>query len=353
MVWDRLFAEEPLDETKLRIELSRLLLQVNTTPDMSLKNKTVEEIYKYVQELRKQVPVNPHNFNYIINPRNVCDGIDVFIISYIHSAPTHYKRRTAIRETWGDPRNFDSFVFRLVFLIGKSTDKNVQEALLMESDRYGDVVQEDFTDSYRNLTYKGIMGLKWVTRYCRHAAFILKTDDDIFVNIFNVASHLQGLQKREGQVSNLLLCLVWYRMKVVRDPKSKWYLSRSEFRDDYFPTYCSGSAFMMSTDVAAEMYRVSAETAFFWVDDFYITGLLAKKVGVKHVKFNSVYALGPSTFLDKFTEESKWRTLTFGHVHNLNHMSRVWKKVLADRRPLLHAGSNKHNNESSMARYFH
>ena len=353
LVWERLFSEEPLDETKLRSELSRLLLQVNTTPDLSIKNKTVGEIYRYVQELRKQVPVNPHNFNYVINPRNVCEGVDVFIISYVHSAPSHYKRRSAIRETWGDPRNFDEFVFRLVFLVGRPTDGNVQEALLMESDRYGDIVQEDFIDSYRNLTYKGIMGLKWVSQFCRRAAFILKTDDDIFVNIFNVASHLQGLEKREGRVTKLLLCLVWYRMKVVRDPKSKWYLSRAEFKEDYFPTYCSGSAFMMSTDVAEQMYHASMETPFFWVDDFYVTGLLAKKVGVKHRKFNSVYTLGVSTFLDKFTEDSKWRTLTFGHVHNLNHMVRVWKKVVADRRPSSRNGSVLHSDASSIGRFFH
>ena len=131
--------------------------------------------------------------------------------------------------------------------------------------------------------------------------------------------------------SRLLLCLVWYHMKVVRDPKSKWYIPRSEFPEDFFPTYCSGSAFVFTPDVARDMYNASLHTPFFWVDDFYVTGLLAKNVGVQHTKFNSVYVLGPSVFLERFTEENKWRTLVFGHVHNLNHVFHVWKMILRDR----------------------
>ena len=32
---------------------------------------------------------------------------------------------------------------------------DLQQALYFESEQYGDIVQEDFLDSYRNLTYKG------------------------------------------------------------------------------------------------------------------------------------------------------------------------------------------------------
>jgi len=319
-----------INETQLRLEFEQLKLTVNAT--YNGENKTLEEIYRYVQAMRKEVPVNPHNFNYIINPKSVCANQEVFLLSYIHSAPEHHKRRTAIRETWGNPKNFPDLNFKLVFLMGKSKDPVMQAALQLESDIYSDIVQEDFIDSYRNLTYKAIMGLKWISHYCPHATFILKTDDDIFVNIFNLMNHLKSYwQFQKGNVKQLLMCLVWYRMKVMRDPKSKWYLSKAEFKDDFFPTYCSGSAYIMSTDVVIDMYNVSLKTAFFWVDDFYITGLLAHKVGVVHKKFNSVYTLGPSTFLQKFTEQNKWRTLVFGHVHNLNQITQVWNNIRADR----------------------
>ena len=287
--------------------------------------------------MKDKIPVNPHRFQFILNPTNVCSQsqhhkADVFLLAYIHTAPSHYRRRTAIRETWGNLRNFRDVGFRIVFLMGRPLNQSIQEAVQMEADIYGDIVQEDFIDSYRNLTYKAIMGLRWITNYCSQAKYVLKADDDIFVNIFNVMSHFQSITKYEGPQNSLIQCLVWSRMKVVRDPRSKWYIPPSEFSNDYFPTYCSGSAYMFSGDIIPKMYNASFFTPFFWVDDFYITGLLASKVNAKYSRFNSVYSLGPSTFLSKFSDENKWRTLTFGHVHNLDWWFEVWRKVLKDRR---------------------
>jgi beta-1,3-galactosyltransferase 1 len=326
---------QPLNETALRNELGVLERLLNVS--VPNENRTVEELFGVVQNLRALIPVNPHDFHYIINPTKVCADNDIFLLTYVHSAPAHYKRRMVIRETWGHPRNNPDIKIRVVFILGFSDDKNLQDAVHMESDMYGDIVQEDFLDSYRNLTYKAIAGLKWISKHCSNARFILKTDDDIFVNIFSLVAHLRSVFAKSAVPNKLLLCLVWYHMKVVRDPKSKWYIPYHEFKDDYFPTYCSGSAFIMTPDVVRGMYNASLHTPFFWVDDFYVTGLLAKQVGVEHTKFNSVYVLGPSTFLQKWTEEDKWRTLVFGHVHNLNYVSQVWNMILEDRK----SGSDK------------
>ena len=316
-----------VNETQLRMEFDQLKHVVNSS--YTAHNKSIEQIYHYVKAMRRDVPVNPHNFRYIINPTTVCHGKAVFLLGYVHTAPEHYKRRNMIREMWGNPKNFPDKTFRLVFVLGRSLDQRIQAALQFESDLYGDLVQEDFLDSYRNLTYKAISALRWITGHCPNATFILKTDDDIFVNIFNLMNHLQSYNDiHQGGVNKLLLCLVWHRMKVIRDSKSKWYLSKTEFKPDYFPTYCSGSAYIMSTDVAMEMYNASMKIPFFWVDDYYVTGLLAEKVGVKHTKFNSAYTLGPNTFLQKFTEKNKWQNLVFGHVHNLNQATHVWSNIM-------------------------
>ena len=40
-----------------------------------------------------------------------------------------------------------------------------------------------FQDTYRNLTLKTVMGLKWSAIFCPQAKFVMKTDDDIFVNL--------------------------------------------------------------------------------------------------------------------------------------------------------------------------
>ena len=52
-----------------------------------------------------------------------------------------------------------------------------------EQAKYGDVVQGNFVDHYRNLTLKNVMGLKWTGRYCADAQFVLKSDDDAFIDV--------------------------------------------------------------------------------------------------------------------------------------------------------------------------
>jgi len=325
-----------INETELRRELTRLQQEngdVSVSPIHD--NITLSELRNELIRVKKLHPKNPHPFTYVINPEGVCSG-DVFLLVYIHSAPSHFNQRMAIRETWGNSNNFPNIAIKVVFLCGIIPSKEgsaVQDALSLEADTYGDIIQENFIDSYRNLTYKGIMGLKWVSQYCQNARFLLKSDDDIFINMFSLVTHLKNIEVQKGKpVRNLLLCLVWYHMKVMRDTHSKWYLSPTEYAGDYFPTYCSGSAFILTTNVAAAMFNASFKIPFFWVDDFYVTGLLAREVGVTHENFNSVYMLSPSAFLQKFTEPNTWLTLVVGHCHKINQMKIVWNNVLAEQR---------------------
>ena len=48
-------------------------------------------------------------------------------------------------------------------------------------------MQEDFVDSYANLTVKSLMMLKWFSQSCSDKAlYLMKTDDDMYVNLVNL-----------------------------------------------------------------------------------------------------------------------------------------------------------------------
>ena len=51
---------------------------------------------------------------------------------------------------------------------------------------YGDIVQGDFVDTYRNLSLKAVVGNLWVSKFCSQAEFVVKTDDDMFVDLYEV-----------------------------------------------------------------------------------------------------------------------------------------------------------------------
>lgn len=216
-----------LNASLLEEEFLRLVKEVNKTTGLdrvylkdavSKRRRSPRELYRMVRSLRGRLPVASDHFSFTINPgTSVCGSLfkkPVFLLIYIHSAPAHHKRRTAIRTTWGSVLNFSPDSVKLVFLLGKPQDAYVQSALEMESNRYGDIVQQDFVDSYRNLTYKAAMGLKWASVFCPHAKYVLKSDDDIFVNVYNLIGHLKSLLYHEGPHRRWILCLVWNRMKV-------------------------------------------------------------------------------------------------------------------------------------------
>lgn len=87
-----------------------------------------------------------------------------------------------------------------------------------ESHLYNDVIQESFYDTYNNLTLKSIMLLKWATTNCGKLTYLMKTDDDMFVNVPTLMKALKGRAKSTGTLIGSLIC----NAKPITDPRNKW-----------------------------------------------------------------------------------------------------------------------------------
>lgn len=267
----------------------------------------------------------PYNASQIINPSLLCAS-DNFVIVYIHTAPNNFKRRMAIRQTWGDKKLLGNLKIKLVFVMGVVDSPRVMDMVKLESDRYNDIMQSVFRDSYRSLNSKAMAALHWIATYCHNITYILKTDDDILVNIFLLAKQLTDLHQHNFGQEDFIMCNVWTGMRVIRDRRSKWFVSRKEFPKDTYPSYCSGSAYVMSPDMAVRLFKKSLTIPFFWIDDVYVTGVLVKALGIKHVRFNSAYVLDSGKVLDRFFKDTT-RTLVFYHVHGYKTMYTLWQRL--------------------------
>lgn len=312
---NRLFSFFPLFLLNLCVFLSN---------SVSLKDKTYE--------LKEKI-VNPHNFKYLINPKDqICQGFNesnkLFLLVYVHCSSVNIKHRETIRETWARRSIFPQI--RLVFMLGYSNKSTINEKVKLESSIYNDIVQEDYIDSYRNLTYKAVMSMKWISEYCNHTQYILKVDDDMLVNMFLLMRHLNTISNHSLVHQNTIMCNFYYKVKVIRKKKSKWYVSFSEYRDSFFQPYCSGSAFILSGDLASRFYNLSLYTNFFWIDDYYLTGLLAKSAKVTFVKHNSLYVLTPEHIDAKFKSKyANWLLYAhYSHSPNLlDRMRFLWNSI--------------------------
>jgi len=273
-------------------------------------------------------PVNPHPFNFTLNPENTCDvgpSSELFLLVYVHTRPGSIKQRELIRSTWGDVRNYYPITVRRIFVMGLPDSEYVQDAVNLESNLYHDIVQENFLDTYRNLTYKAVGALRWVKDYCSNAKFVLKTDDDAFVNMHVLLDLLVSKHKSGVYGPRSLVCNAWYSEAVPR--VGKWAVTLAQRKHPTWPTFCQGLAYIMTPRVAAELYNASFDVPFLWMDDVCVTGFLAKKVGIVHTPI-AQHFVSEGLIEKQLMNQALWKKALFSHVHNFDLRRWAWNRVM-------------------------
>ena len=279
-------------------EISRL--SRNLQPDkLNLENKDIKK------NIKVDVPY-PHNnlhpedltlidlhpFTMEIN-QDICNVSSIALVTIVHSAVQNDHARKVIRETWGNP-TIPGVNTRLVFLVGQSGEPDKEIALKSEAYQFNDIVQGDFLDTYHNLSYKNIFGKLWVSEFCEQAEFIVKTDDDMFIDLY-ATYHItrQYLAHPKYLENELIMCPTWYGAPILRDPNSKWYVSYDDISKDEkdFPVYCTGWIYILNPGTARKLAEVAQTTKFFWIDDTWVTGYLAKELGIGHVDLREFFVM--------------------------------------------------------------
>lgn len=216
------------------------------------------------------VLIDLRDFSYLMNDPVCNTSSSPLYVVLVHSSPDHEAHRRAIRGTWGRRAH-------VVFLLGETNSSAVQDALYRENDAHHDLVQGAFLDSYRNLTYKHVLGLKWITYHCPDARYVIKVDDDVFVNTPFLEEFLTRELSPAG-ARRLVMCDVMYDAMVKRSYRSKWHVSHHEYPDRHYPDYCMGWAILYSPDSVFRLYREAQRSDYFWIDDVHVTGTLLGKI---------------------------------------------------------------------------
>ena len=117
----------------------------------------------------------PVNFTWVLNKPEYCStSPSPQWIIYVHTAPANVERRMLLRNTWANNQLFKDGRTKTIFLMGTPDNVKDQAIIRKEYEQYNDIVQGSFLESYKNLTIKGIMGLRWVSEFCPQAKFALK-----------------------------------------------------------------------------------------------------------------------------------------------------------------------------------
>ena len=186
-------------------------------------------------------------FEFLLNSDVCAEGDSVKLLLSVTSHPGHVALRQAFRRALPS-HILEEFAIRRVFVLAKINpiqkgyDQVSQTVVEQEHILYGDIVQGDFLESYRNLSYKHVLGLKYALHYCPQTSFVLKMDDDTAVDLFRMLALLETLGTQEsltivGSLMNI------NERKVLRDLDSKWYVTYDEYPSTIYPNFVSGWAY--------------------------------------------------------------------------------------------------------------
>lgn len=218
----------------------------------------------------------------------------VFLIAQI--PPT--ERYVAIPSTLCNLTNFPSILSRFI----------TQSSVASEHRRFGDLLQGDFIENYRNLTYKHVMGLRWAALACSHAKYIIKIDDDSVYDIYRVQEYLKKHQE-ENEKRQFLAGYIFNHQPPIRLQADKHYVTQEEFPGEEFPKYLSGWLYLTNPRTARQLIKESLRKKFFWIDDTYVTGILAQDLSIEFVDLTWWFSANPD-FLDCCVRDLKRHNLT-------------------------------------------
>ena len=132
------------------------------------------------------------------------------------------------------------------------------------------------------------MGMKWAAKFCPIAKFVLKIDDDISLNAYELTNYLEEITLKFPHLENTMICKVIRQAHVRRDIKNKFYISKQDYPDDAYPTYCNGPSYLLTSDLARKLFIKSLHFKNFVFEDIHISSL-ALTLNASFVDINQYY----------------------------------------------------------------
>ena len=219
-----------------------------------------------------------HKFQFIRDLPTVCKSKEghnsIELLVLVTSSHNHMDKRQSLRDSWLIAFQNNTSNMRYIFILGETVDKILPPKLIKEAEEYNDMVVANFRDTYRNLTLKTIAGFHWAMKHCAHARFVMKTDDDMYVNIPGL------LDKLAKENEDFSLGKLQKNLPPIRNKNHKWFLSREEYPNTTYPDYYNGPGYVLSMKHVRGILSVYPNVEFLPFEDVFV-GLCLKQLGLK------------------------------------------------------------------------
>lgn len=181
---------------------------------------------------------------------------------------------------------------------------------------YADIIRGNFVDSYNNLTLKTISALEWTHWHCPLAKFVLKTDDDMFINMPKLMEFIDTLREKRKIYGRRA-----EKWIPVRNKRSKYFISKVQYGGKYFPVFTTGPAYLLTGDIVAELYAQSLATPYLKLEDVLMTGIVADLLGIERINVKEIANIRMKPWACRI------RSSITVHMVEPNEQFDLWKKL--------------------------
>ncbi|TRY77994.1 hypothetical protein TCAL_11892, partial [Tigriopus californicus] len=234
-----------------------------------------------------RVYVKPEEITTIAHPSTLHSYSHMLeVVIAIHSHPNNFDERDAIRHMWMH-HAIATGKIAVIFCIGKSPERHgsINTRVLKESDEFGDILLEDFIDTYDNLTIKSTLMLKYFHNNDIGTKVIFKADDDVFVNPTELLRQVRYWSYATDGFQKVMFGHAYnsppIRLTTIFAPQKKWIMPRWMYPEDLYPTYLSGSGYIIPSSEITCLYEAALETPLVYLEDVFVTGILAETCGIR------------------------------------------------------------------------
>ena len=227
----------------------------------SAENMIASKPYKDEELVMKDPVIYPA----VIEPE-ISEYNNTEVIIAIPTSPSQFVERIAIRSTWCNSTNNKYKKVKCAFFCATSDiNARVDAFLKEEAERFNDIVQFPFRNSYLNLTRLQFSSYSWIAQHIPSAKYIIRSDSDMFVNPDLIIKKLIPYPKK-----NFIYGVLIDGGIPIRHPLSKYYFPKWLFAEDRFPPYVSGCFYIWSSDVLEKVINASnVIRPIHYIDDVY------------------------------------------------------------------------------------
>ncbi|XP_023337856.1 beta-1,3-galactosyltransferase 5 [Eurytemora carolleeae] len=184
--------------------------------------------------------------------------------------PENKERRSYLRNILQE----SGFSVQMLFVVGKNV---YTRSLSDEIQEYKDIMMLDIKESYENLVYKTLSGLKFFET--SNLDFVIKMDDDLTINLQELIRTVQSIPRNTQNIH----CYPLHNIKRSRFtdycPK-KFHISAEQWPQSGMPSYCLGWVYIIEPTIVTRLLDQTEHVPFIHIDDVFVTGLLRSSAGI-------------------------------------------------------------------------